>query len=156
MEFLHRPDFSASATPISEGFLVIISNTQGMSINLMLLECVQIKRGMRAFLRDQIERAENLRPLDAREIRKNVSSHWGSLMTKHLTAVHELLDLDDSDKVAYTAWKYATLTSWGEASAAREISLELKTSIHTIHYRLKLARDRGILSSPGPGSRLGK
>lgn len=122
----------------------------------MLLECIQMRRGVKAFLRDQIERAENLKPLNAREIRKNVSSHWGTLMTKHLTAVHEFLGLDDSDKVAYTAWKYATLTSWGEASAAREISLELKTSIHTIHYRLKLARDRGILSAPGPGSRLGK
>ena len=155
MEFYSHNTFVGSASQIGSDDLILVSRSTGKKIDLMLVACSSGKKGIKAILREQIELAVSLKPLDARQVRKNISSSWGALMTKHLMHVQEELDIDDSDIVAFTAWKYETLTSWGEASAAREISLELKASIHTIHYRLKLARDRGILASPGPGSRLG-
>jgi hypothetical protein len=155
MEFHGYNTFVGSASQLGSDDLILVSRCTGKKIDLMLIACLSGRKGTKAILREQLELAMTLKPLDAREVRKNISSSWGALMTKHLMHVQEELDMDDSDIVAFTAWKYETLTSWGEASAAREISLELKTSIHTIHYRLKLARDRGILASPGPGSRLG-
>ena len=155
MEFHSNNAFVGSVSQIGSDDLILVSRTTGKKIELMLLACASGKKGVKTILREQIELASTFKPLDAREVRKNISSSWGAFMTRHLIHVQNELDLDDSDIVAFTAWKYETLTSWGEASAAREISLELKTSIHTIHYRLKLARDRGILNSPGSGARLG-
>jgi len=77
-------------------------------------------------------------------------------MTQHLLLVHDHLNRNSDDVVAYTAWRYDTLTAWGEASAARELALEMKMSVHTIHYRIKLARRKGLLPSPGTGARLGR
>lgn len=145
----------ASVSLISNEFLTLVSRTIGEEIHLVLIQCIHPKKSVKAILRDQVELAAVLKPLDAREIRKNLSSELGNLMTKHLIHVQRGFNKDNSDIVAFTAWKYKTLTNWGEASAAREIALELDTSIHTIHYRLKLARGRGILPSPGSGSRLG-
>jgi hypothetical protein len=155
MEFHRHNAFVGSVSQIGSDHLILVSRTTGKKVELMLLACASGKKGVKTLLREQIKLASTFKPLDAREIRKNISSSWGVFMTRHLIHVQNELDLDDTDIVAYTAWKYETLTSWGEASAAREISLELKTSIHTIHYRLKLARDRGILNSPGSGTRLG-
>jgi hypothetical protein len=77
-------------------------------------------------------------------------------MTEHVISIHNHLDRDQSDVVAYTAWRYATLTAWGESAAARELSLDMKISVNTIRTRLQLARERGILAAPGAGARLGR
>ena len=148
--------YAASATETSAGALILISRTIKDRIDLLLVQNLELKGKTQAYLRRQIDFAKELQPLDGISIRQNLSSEWGSLLTQHLMRVHHQLDRDDSDIVAYTAWRYGTLTAWGEASAAREIALDLKTSIHTIHYRLKLARDKGILTSPGAGARLGR
>ena len=148
--------YAASATQTTGGFLVLLSHTVKDRIDLLTVQNIEFKGKAQTYLRRQLESAKDLHPLDGVSIRQNLSSEWGSLLTQHLMRVHHHLDRDDSDIVAYTAWRYATLTAWGEASAAREIALDLKTSIHTIHYRLKLARDKGILTSPGAGARLGR
>ena len=95
-------------------------------------------------------------PLDPIGLRSNLSSTWGSLLTEHVVLIHKYLDRDQSDVVSYTAWRYATLTAWGESSAARELSLDMKISVNTIRTRLQLARERGILTAPGAGARLGR
>jgi hypothetical protein len=79
-------------------------------------------------------------------------------MTEHLFRIHEYSNnpRDSSDVVEYTSWCYSTLIDWGEASAAREIALRWEVPVRTIQNRLRLAREKGILKSPGQGSRLGK
>jgi hypothetical protein len=53
------------------------------------------------------------------------------------------------------AWRYEELTSWGETAAAKVLSEELQIPQRTIHTRLRLARDRGLIESPGAGARMG-
>ena len=77
-------------------------------------------------------------------------------MTTHLMKVHAYIDRDRSDIVSYAAWRYETLAAWGESAAVRELSLDLKISINTVRNRLQLARERGILTAPGAGARLGR
>jgi len=60
------------------------------------------------------------------------------------------------DVVADTGWRDPILTSLGEASSARKLSRHLKRSVHTIFSRLRLARDRDLIASPGIGSRRGR
>ena len=156
MEILFSGDFAASATETTAGSLILISRVIKERIELLQQLSIELKGRPQSFLRLQLSDANKLQPLDVLEVRRNLSSDWGALMTQHLMLVHKQLNRDDTDIVAYTAWRYTTLTYWGEASAAREISLDLNSSIHTIHYRLKLARERGILKSPGAGARLGR
>jgi hypothetical protein len=87
-----------------------------------------------------------------------MSSEWGTILTEHLFRVLSNYndDVDEADVVALTAWYYQNLINWGEASAARELSLRWKVPVRTMQNRLRLARDRGILHSPGRGSRLAK
>ena len=110
---------------------------------------------VQVILRDSIQRSKTLPGLDPISLRQNLSSDWGAVMTAHIFHVLSLQGSDDSDVVSNTARKYVSLTAWGEASAARELSLRMHVPVHTIHSRLRLARQRGILFSPGAGSRLG-
>jgi len=153
IEFLGQ--WAASASETTAGSLIILSEVKQSEILLQGLKILEFRGRVSIFLRETIKSASGLDPLDPLEVRRNLSSGWGAIMTQHLFEVHKHLDRDPSDVVSDTAWKYSTLVAWGEASAARELSLKTKTSVHTIHYRLKLARDKGILNSPGPGSRLG-
>jgi DNA-directed RNA polymerase specialized sigma24 family protein len=47
------------------------------------------------------------------------------------------------------------LLSWGESAAAKVLAEIEGVSVRTMHSRLRLARDKGLLDSPGSGARLG-
>jgi len=149
-------DFAASASETTAGLLILLSRTVKDQIQLLLVKNVEVKGRVSTYLRSEISAANSLLPLEGVSLRVNISSEWGALMTEHMMQVHDHLDRDSSDVVAYTAWRYETLTAWGEASAARELSLVMKIPVTTIHNRLRLARERGILASPGAGARLGR
>jgi len=154
MEFFG--DYAASASETTAGLLIFVSRTSKDQIHLLLVKNVEVKTRVSTYLKSEMTSANGLLPLDGVSLRSNLSSEWGALMTEHIMRVQDQLDRDPSDVVAYTAWRYATLTAWGEASAARELSLEMKIPVTTIHNRLRLAREKGILSSPGTGARFGR
>jgi len=158
MEIEFEGDFAASAETTSYGYFIVVSQVvKADVINLLLAQHVMIKGRVQSLLKQKImEAQQRVRPLDAVLLRQNLSSELGECMTKHLMKVQDHLNRDSSEVVAYTAWKYRTLVAWGEASAARELSLEMRIPVHTVHNRLRIARDRGVLPSPGPGSRLGR
>ncbi len=145
---------AASASEITAGLFIIVSKRLEESIELLLIEFVEPRKSTQGYLREQILRAKSLSPIDPLAARENLSSKWAHLLTGHLQKLHEIYD-DEQDVISSTAWRYKTLIAWGESSAARELSLALKVPVHTIHSRLRIARNRGILSSPGSGSRLG-
>ena len=147
---------AASASETEAGYLLLLSKTHQEQIDLMACEVVEISGRISSYLKRKLEVPRSNIPLDPIGLRANLSTSWGSLMTQHILAMHHHLDRDQSDVVAYTAWRYETLTAWGESSAARELSLEMKISVNTIRTRLQLARERGILASPGAGARLGR
>jgi len=147
---------AASASETTAGYLHILSRTHKDRVDLIALEVVEFQGRPTAFLRKALANPPTSSPLDPIGLRQNLSSLWGSLMTEHLLKVHAYIDRDRSDIVSYTAWRYETLTAWGESAAVRELSLDLKISINTVRNRLQLARERGILTSPGAGARLGR
>jgi hypothetical protein len=156
LEFVKAENFASSAWPTESGSLVIVSKSIKDRFELLHVQNIEVKGRVQSFLRQQIVESKQFSPLDPLELRANVSSTWGGFLTQHVLKLHESLALEIDDVVADTAWRYSTLVAWGEASAARELSLELAIPVRTIQNRLRIARERGILSSPGPGSRLGK
>ena len=156
MEIEFAGDFTASASETEAGYLLLLSKTQRDQIDLFGFELVEISGRVPTYLRRRLSQTQTPLPLDPIGLRSNLSSTWGSLLTEHVILIHKYLDRDQSDVVAYTAWRYATLTAWGESAAARELSLDMKISVNTIRTRLQLARERGILTAPGAGARLGR
>jgi len=156
MEIEFDGDFAASASETEAGYMLLLSKTPKNQIDLLSFELVEIGGRISTYLRKQLSQTRSNVPLDPIGLRGNLSSTWGSIMTEHVISIHKYLDRDQSDVVADTAWRYATLTAWGESAAARELSLDMKISVNTIRTRLQLARERGILSSPGAGARLGR
>lgn len=157
MEFECINEFAASATETQAGYFVIISRQNKGEIELVCAQNIEIKGKIQTFLRSQISQLKGNHGLDSIALRSNISSAWGSILTEHIFRIHDHLrhENDTSDVVAYTAWCYTTLINWGEASAARELALKWDIPVRTIQNRLRLARERGILKSPGQGSRLG-
>jgi DNA phosphorothioation-dependent restriction protein DptG len=145
---------AASASETTAGLFIIVSKRLGDSIELLLIENVEPRKSTQSYLRELLLRAKGLSAIDSLAARDNLSSEWAPLLTRHLQKLHEIYD-DEQDVISSTAWRYKTLIAWGESSAARELALALKVPVHTIHSRLRIARNRGILSSPGSGSRLG-
>jgi len=156
VEIEFRDSQAASASETTAGQFVLVSKVNKDRIDLIRAECIEVRGKTSSYLRKLIETTELSLPLDALALRSNLSSEWGAFMTEHLMRVHAHLNRPSEDVVAYTAWRYDTLTAWGEASAARELALELQMSVHTIHYRIKLARNKGLLPSPGTGARFGR
>ena len=156
MEIEFAGDFTASAAETEAGYLLLLSKTQRDQIDLLGFELLEISGRISTYLRKWLSQPHTALPLDPIGLRSNLSSTWGSLLTEHVILIHKYLDRDQSDVVAYTAWRYSTLTAWGESAAARELSLDMKISVNTIRTRLQLARERGILTAPGAGARLGR
>jgi hypothetical protein len=148
--------WAASASETEAGYLLLLSRTQGEQILLVRFEVVEIGGRVSSYLRKQLANRQSTITLDPIGLRANLSTAWGSHLTKHLLMVHQHLNRDPSDVVRFTAWRYETLTAWGESSAARELSLDMNISVNTIRTRLQLARERGILVAPGAGARLGR
>ena len=139
------------------GSFVLVSQVVREDVVKLLLAQQLVVRGKPIpVLRRKLNEIDaRFQPIEAASLRRELSSGLGQIMTEHLMKVLDSLEKDPSDVVTYTAWKYRNLISWGEASAARELALDMKLPVHTVHNRLRIARDRGILPSPGPGSRLG-
>jgi hypothetical protein len=157
---LVQPDdqsgYAASAWETTSGYLLLVSLVVKERIDLVLFEQVEPKGKLQSFLRSRINDAKSLLPLDALALRSNVTTEWGSLMTAHVMCLHRETSFDEKNIIAHTAWRYATLTAWGEPSAVRELAIDFDVSINTIRNRLQLARERGILPSPGQGARFGR
>jgi len=156
VEILFQESFAASIWPTEAGSLAIISKTAKDRFELLHVQSIELKGRAQPFLRNQILASKHFLPLDPVALRANISSSWGAFFTQHILKLHEQLGPHSGDVIADTVWRYSTLTAWGEASAAREISLDLGVPVRTIQNRLRIARERGILKSPGPGSRLGR
>lgn len=151
-----RGDLAASATDIGAGYLVLVSRTGKSSASLLFAQVIDIKGSVKDYLLAQLKVGKAVSAIDVVVFRTNVSPNWGSIMSEHIYQLFEHSSFQKAqDKVARTAQCYELLISWGESSAAREIALRSSTPVRTVQNRLRLARARGILKSPGQGSRRG-
>jgi hypothetical protein len=156
VEIEFKGSWAVSASPTDTGHLIVYSLSEGDLIYLVKMEVENIKGQVSSYLKKSLPLPQPIYPLKAIKLRANLSSNWGTLLTTHLLKVHEYQNRDATDVVDYTAWRYKTLTDWGEASAARELAVEMNISVNTIRTRLQLARERGILPAPGQGARFGR
>lgn len=79
-----------------------------------------------------------------------------SVVTQHILSyrlIEDSSDLNTDHVVALTARRYRQLTNIGETSPAAAIAAATGTSVRTIHNRIRLARERGLLPVAGSGRR---
>jgi hypothetical protein len=154
IEFLEN--LAASATETDAGTLVLVSRVTGNKIQLLVAKFVEFKGKPQVYLRNELTEKRYETSLDVTKLRSSLSSELGSVLTEHLfrTLENQTSLLSNKDVIENTVWYYLSLSNWGEASAAREIALRWRISVRTIQNRIRIARDRGMLKSPGQGTRI--
>lgn len=157
MVFETKSDLTASATKSRAGYFLIVSQFTEDSTKLVMAKHIEIRGSVTSKLRSEISDSKGLDALDPIALRNCISGELASAMTSHILYV-----LDQrtnlrvgADVIVLTSWYYRHLVSWGETSAAKELSRHWGIPVATIQNRLKIARTRGILKSPGQGSRRG-
>ena len=81
------------------------------------------------------------------------------ILTSHLVCLFEnepktLEPINvEGDVIDKAARQYLNLLEWTESSAASILALHQGISVATVHNRLRIARERGILEKPGAGKR---
>lgn len=153
--FLSKGEFFASAWDIPHGYLVIISSHPARTFPVLLhVGLWSPKIPPNTFLRKLLEESKGLNPLDPTQVRSSLKSSEREAISLHLLAAQNERRRKFESVIAEIAWRYVELTNWGEASAAKVLANEYKIPTRTMHTRLRLARDRKLISSPGVGSRL--
>lgn len=103
-------------------------------------------------LLSSLVRAAPIKPLLARS---SFSPNEQPFFTQHILRVQNMREAFGDSLSKDIAWKYLSLTSWGEPSAAKVLSEEMNVLVRTIHARLRQARLKGELVATGSGQRLG-
>lgn len=153
--FVAKGEFFASAWEVSRGFAVIISSHPARTFPVLLhVGLWSPKIPINTFLRKLLEETKGLLPLDATQVRSSLKSSEREAISLHLLAAQKERKRKFESVIAEIAWRYVELINWGEASAAKVLANEYKIPTRTMHTRLRLARDRKLISSPGVGSRL--
>lgn len=157
MIFETKLDLTASATKSRAGYFLLVSQFTEKSTKLVLAKHMEIRGNVSTQLRSEISNAKGLDTLNPIGLRNCLSGELASAMTSHILQVldQNVYLTNRTDVVVFTSWYYKHLVSWGEASAAKVLSRLWGIPVATIQNRLKIARARGILKSPGQGSRRG-
>lgn len=101
------------------------------------------------------EELVQLRPLSLRVI-KTLGPEIRAVVRNHILAYDLVEHPEDSSQehvVALTVRRYLQLVNVGETSAAACIAESRQVPVRTIHNRLRLARERGLLPTAGQGAR---
>lgn len=96
-----------------------------------------------------------LRPVSMKTLAA-FGSEIRSVVTQHILAyrlIEDGSDLNADHVVALTARRYRQLVNIGETSPAAAIAEATETPVRTIHNRIRLARERGLLPAAGSGRR---
>lgn len=153
--FLSKGEFYASAWEISDGHLVIISSHPVRAFPVLLhVGLWKSKISLSTFLKKLLEETKGLDPLDPSQVRRSFKSSEREAISLHLLAAQNERGRQFESVIEEIAWRYVELINWGEASAAKVLAVEYNIPTRTMHTRLRLARDRKLISSPGVGARL--
>jgi hypothetical protein len=153
--FVSHDSIGISAwTEPGQVFVVASRNTK-KSLDFIFAAYLQPRGAVEPYLRDLLSLVSDLRPMPVREIRNQLAPDKRQCLTSHVLEIHRKFHEPLQSVIADVAWRYEELTSWGETAAAKVLSEELQIPQRTIHTRLRLARDRGLIESPGAGARMG-
>lgn len=146
--------YSLSLTPMDVGDFLVISRSKGRKEELLLVGLCNPRKSFNALKEELIDVVAEYSPIHAIEVRSTLSLEQKKAMTWHLLQVlYNRLSSSMSPHDTLVS-RYKLLLSWGESAAAKVLADIEGVSVRTIHSRLRLARDKGLLKSPGSGSRL--
>ena len=147
--------YSLSLTPIEAGDFLVIARNKGKKEELLFVGICNPKRSLGALKKELLGFVAEYSPLDPIEVRSSIPMEQKKAMTWHLLQVlfnRQNNSLSPHDTLVS---QYKLLISWGESAAAKVLAEVEGISVRTMHSRLRLARDAGLLDSPGSGARLG-
>lgn len=153
--FLGKGEYFASAWEVPGGHFAIISkHSVRIMPSLLHAGLWQPSTSAHSFLKKLLEDSKNLDGLDPVIARTTFKTDDREALSLHLLAAQKGQKREFESVIEEIAWRYVELTSWGESSAAKVLAQEYEVSPRTIHTRLRLARERHLISSPGAGARL--
>jgi len=144
---------TVSISQTSSGLLMLASKEEAGSEFLIFAGYVQSKKSLSKLIKDLLPTFKDMDLLSASAIRLAFPPSDRHLFTEHLLETHFRKEPLES-KAADIAWRHDSLLEWGESRAAKVLSSHLSVPVRTIHTRLQMARDKGLLASPGNGNRL--
>lgn len=153
--FLSKSPYSLSLTPLEAGDFLVVSKTRGKREDLLFAGLCNPRRSLSALSDEVLSLVNEYSSLDAVSVRSTLNVEQKQAMTWHLLQVHSNLRPIIQSPRETTAWRYNSLLAWGESAAAKVMAEEDGVPVRTMHSRLRLARDKGFLDSPGSGARLG-
>lgn len=147
--------YSLSLTPLDLGDFLLIGRSRGKREELLFVGLCNPKKSLQSVKKELLNLVSEYSPLDAVEVRSTLPIEQKQAMTWHLLQV--LFNRSNSSMSPHETLvsQYNLLISWGESAAAKVLANIEGVSVRTMHSRLRLARERGLLESPGSGSRLG-
>ena len=147
--------YSLSLTPLELGDFLLVSRSKGKREELLFIGVCNPRRSFNLLKEELIDLVSEYSPLDAVAVRSTLPLEQKKAMTWHLIQVlHNRSGASLSPHDTLVS-QYKLLISWGESGAAKVLAEIEGVSVRTMHSRLRLARDRGLLDSPGSGARLG-
>lgn len=146
--------YSLSLTPLDNGDFVIIARSKGKREELLFTGLCSPRRSLNALKEELIDVVAEFSPLDAIEVRSTLSMEQKKAMTWHLLQILYNSSASTLSPHETLVSQYKLLLSWGESAAAKVLANIEGVSVRTMHSRLRLARERGLLDSPGSGARL--
>lgn len=153
--FVAKGELFASAWEISHGYLVVVSSHSGRAFPTLLhVGLWNPKIPLNTFLKKLLEETKGLDPLNPTQVRSSFKSSERGAISLHLLEAQKQRGRQFESVIAEIAWRYVELINWGEASAAKVLAAEYNIPARTMHTRLRLARERKLISSPGVGARL--
>lgn len=147
--------YSLSLTPLESGDFLLVSRSKGKREELLFIGVCNPRRSLNLLKKELIDLVAEYSPLDAVVVRSTLPLKQKDAMTWHLIQVLHNRSGGSLSPHDTLVSQYKLLISWGESGAAKLLAEIEGVSVRTMHSRLRLARDKGLLDSPGSGSRLG-
>ena len=146
--------YSLSLTPMEVGDFLVIARNKGKREELLFVGICNPRKSFSVLRKELLSLVAEYSPLDPVGVRSTLPMEQKQAMTWHILQV--LLNRPNATLSPHEtlASQYKLLLSWGESAAAKVLAEIEGISVRTMHSRLRLARDRGLLDSPGSGSRL--
>ena len=148
--------YSLSVTPSENGDFIVIAKTKGTRQDLLLVGICNLRKSPKYLLEKFFPVVAECPPLNPIEVRLTLSVEQKKAMTRHLLELLRISPMSIRSPAENLVWRYNSLLAWGESAAAKVLAEDEGVPVRTVHSRLRLAREKGILDSPGSGSRLVK
>lgn len=147
--------YSLSLTPMEVGDFLVIARNKGKREELLFVGICNPRRSLSVLKKELLSVVSEYSPLDPVGVRSTLPMEQKKAMTWHLLQIlfnRSNTSLSPHDTLVS---QYKLLISWGESAAAKVLAEMEGVGVRTMHSRLRLAREAGLLDSPGSGARLG-